>query len=304
MTALEVTTSIDRLSSLLDRFRVRAHLFHSGPLCGLTPFDAEPGRGFLHVLRRGELMGTHRRKAGLPRRLELREPSLLFYPRSVAHDFHSAPAEGSDLTCATLDFDGGDSHPLARALPALVVLPLHRIEGLEQSLALLFAEGERVRCGHRLLADRLFEVVLVQLLRWLLDHPEEGGISEGLLAGLADPRLAQALVAMHDEPGSPWSLEQMAQAAAMSRSAFAARFRDVVGETPADYLSNWRLTIAQARLRDGASVKAIAEELGYANPSALSRVFARRTGLSPRAWCNGLVPGTISAPRESSSIRP
>ena len=304
MTALEVTTSIDRLSSLLDRFRVRAHLFHSGPLCGLTPFDAEPGRGFLHVLRRGEMMVTHRRKAGLPRRLELREPSLLFYPRSVAHDFHSAPAEGSDLTCATLDFDGGDSHPLARALPALVVLPLHRIEGLEQSLALLFAEGERVRCGHRLLADRLFEVVLVQLLRWLLDHPEEGGISEGLLAGLADPRLARALVAMHDEPGSPWSLEQMAQAAAMSRSAFAARFRDVVGETPADYLSNWRLTIAQARLRDGASVKTIAEELGYANPSALSRVFARRTGLSPRAWCNGLVPRTISAPRESSSTRP
>lgn len=275
---------IDRLSSLLERFRVRAHLFHTGPLCGTTHFAAKKGRGFLHVLRRGEMLVTHSPRSGAPRKLAVKEPSLLFYPRPLDHDFHNAPTEGSDFVCATLDFDGGEAHPLARALPALVRLPLHAVEGLEQSLALLFAETTRVMCGHRLLADRLFEVVLIQLLRWLLDHPQESGLPPGLLTGLGDPPLARALVAMHERPGEPWMLEQMAREAGLSRSAFALRFKAVVGATPADYLAGWRLSIAQAELRNGASIKTIAQALGYANASALSRLFAQKVGMSPREW--------------------
>ena len=284
------TTPIDRLSALLERFRVRAHLFHNGPLCGVSSFAAEPGRGFLHVLRRGDMVVTHRHRAGAPRRLALHEPSLLFYPRPLAHEFHHALAEGCDFTCAALDFDGGSQHPLARALPPLVVLPLHQVEGLQHSLALLFAETDHLRCGHRLLADRLFEVVLLQVLRWLLDHPSESGVSTGLLVGLSDPALARALTALHEAPGESWSLARMAQQAGMSRSAFAAHFKAVVGETPAGYLSDWRLTIAQTQFRAGHSVKSIADELGYANASALSRLFSQRMGMSPRAWLAQTMP--------------
>ena len=275
---------MDRLSTLLERFRVHAHLFHSGALCGVVDFDAAPGRGFLHVLRRGDVVVRHAAGSGAPPCVELREPSLLFYPRALAHRFEHAPRAEADFTCATLDFQGGDTHPLARALPALVVLPLHHVEGLEQALGLLFAETTRVRCGQRLLADRLFEVVLIQLLRWLIDHPPTNSVGAGLLAGLADAHLARALVAMHDAPGEAWPLARMARCAGMSRSAFAARFKDVVGETPADYLTRWRLTIAQARLRDGHSVQAVADELGYAHASTLSRVFAHKLGTSPRQW--------------------
>ena len=278
------TPSVDRLSSLLERFRVRAHLFHAGPLCGVTHFDAQPGRGFLHVLRRGEMALTHRAKSGAPRRIRLREPSLLFYPRPLAHDFHNAPEEGSDFVCAALDFDGGPGNPLLQALPPLVVLPLSQVDGLGHSLALLFAETDRMRCGARLLADRLFEVVLIQLLRWLLDHPEEAGMPTGLITGLSEPRLARALSALHEHPGKPWSLERMAERAGMSRSAFAAGFKAAVGQTPADYLAHWRLMLAQAQLRQGRSIKAIADELGYANPSALSRLFTQKIGRSPRHW--------------------
>jgi AraC-like DNA-binding protein len=278
---------IDRLSALLERFRVRAHLFHAGPLCGTTTFAAKEGRGFLHVLRRGEMIVTHAARTGAPRKVVVKEPSLLFYPRPLAHAFHNAPAEGSDFVCATLDFDGGRAHPLVRALPPMIRLPLHAVDGLEQSLGLLFAETTRVQCGHRLLADRLFEVVLIQLLRWLLDHPQENELPSGLLTGLGDPQLARVLVAMHERPGEAWMLEQMAQEAGMSRSAFASRFKAVVGATPADYLASWRLTIAQAELRNGASVKTIANELGYANPSAMSRLFTQKVGVSPRKWLTG-----------------
>ena len=281
---MAMTDPLDRLSGLLERFRVRTRLFHAGPMCGLAQFSAEPGRAFLHVLRRGELEVTHRARSGAPRRIRLCEPSLLFYPRPLAHDFHNPPREGSDFTCATLDFDGGDRHPLVRSLPALIVLPLARVEGLEQSLNLLFAETIRVRCGQRLLADRLFEVVLIQLLRWLIDHPAEAQVPAGLITGLSEPRLARALVAMHESPGNAWSLQAMADCAGMSRSAFAARFREIVGQTPADWLADWRLSIVQARLLAGAAVNRIADDLGYANASALSRLFRARVGRSPRQW--------------------
>lgn len=280
--------SLDRLSGLLERFRVRAQLFHTGPLCGVSHFDATQARGFLHVLRRGELKVTHPVARSVPRTLTLREPTLLFYPRPLTHRFHNPPQEGSDFTCAQLDFDGGERNPLARALPALIVLPLSEAEGLEAALALLFAEADRVRCGQRLMADRLFEVVLLQLLRWVLDHPQHAGIQPGLISGLSDPRLARALVALHESPGQHWSLERLAACAGMSRTAFAETFRAVVGQTPGDYLADWRMSLAQSGLQAGRSVKLLAEELGYANASALSRAFAARTGLSPRDWLKAL----------------
>lgn len=281
---VEPTPPLDRLSSLLDRFRVSARLFHTGALCGVSTFDAQPGRGFFHVLRRGEMVVTHHAGAGVARRIAAREPTLFFYPRPLAHQFHNAPADGADFTCASVHFEGGENHPLVRALPPIVVLPLASVPGLAGALGLLFQEADAVRCGHRLIADRLFEVVLLQLLRWLLDHGGEGGVSMGLLSGLADPQLARALTAMHDSPQLPWSVASLAERAAMSRSAFASGFRKTVGVTPADYLADWRMTIAKKRLRQGHAVKLIAPDLGYANPSALSRVFVQRTGLSPREW--------------------
>lgn len=277
-------SEIDRLSALLERFRVRSHLFHAGPLCGETRFAAMPGRGFLHVMRRGEMSVTHSAGDGAPKHIEIREPSLLFYPRPLAHNFHNAPRDGADFACATLEFEGGEQHPLARALPALIVLPLARLEGLQHTLALLFAETEQVRCGQRHLANRLFEVLLLQLFRWLLAHPEEASLPTGLLMGLADPHIARALTVIHENPGAPWSVQSLAEHAGMSRSAFAVAFKARVGETPADYLAHWRLTIAQSELSSGTALKTIAHDLGYASASTLSRVFAQKVGVSPREW--------------------
>lgn len=275
---------VDRLSALLERFRVRAHHFHAGPLCGTTTFAAEPGRAFLHVLRRGDTDVTHLAGSGLPRSIALSEPTILFYPRPLTHAFRDPPEERNDFVCATLDFDGGIKHPIVQALPPLVMLRIADVEGIGQTLDLLFAETERVRCGQRLLADRLFEVLLAQIMRWLLDHPAEAGIETGLIAGLAHPRLARLLTALHERPGEAWTLESMASTAGMSRSALASGFRSLVGATPADYLLRWRVAIAQSMLREGKPVGLISDNLGYASPAAFSRAFAQVAGHSPRAW--------------------
>jgi len=277
-------TPVDRLSGLLTRFPVRAQLFHAGPLCGVAHFGLGHGSGFLHVLRKGDLEVSHPGSRHLPRRMRFQEPTLLFYPRPLVHHFHNPPDEAADFTCAQLWFEGGASHPLVKTLPDVIALPLSRVGGLDASLGLLFAESERVRCGQRLLADRLFEVVLLQLMRWLLDHPQEAGVQPGLITALADPRLARCLTALHDSPGEDWTLPRMADAAGMSRTVFATQFKAVVGQSPADYLADWRMALAQAGLRDGKAIKGLADELGYANPSALSRAFAARLGLSPRDW--------------------
>lgn len=109
-------------------------------------------------------------------------------------------------------------------------------------------------------------------------------VESGVLLGLADERLGKAIESMHRRPETPWSLEQLAQQAGMSRARFAAHFREVVGMTPFDYLTNWRLGIAQTMLRKGTSLKLVASAVGYANATALTRVFTQRLGMSPSEW--------------------
>ncbi len=292
--ASSTAAPLDRLTALLERFRVRAALFHAGPLCGITRFDAQAGRAFLHVMRRGEMQLTHASRSGAPRRLHIDEPTLLLYPRPLLHEFHNAPAEGSDFVCATLDFDGGLQHPLARALPPLVRLPLRELPGVEHTLALLFDETAQPRCGARLLADRLFEVLLLQVLRALLAAPH--GMPAGLLTGLADARLAPLLIALHERPGEAWTLARMAAVAAQSRSAFAAHFRAQLGEPPLSYLSRWRLLLAQQGLQQGRPLKQLADELGYSGAPALGRALREQLGAGPRALRAGL-----SAPASRTS---
>jgi len=275
---------VDRLSTLLDRFHVRASLFHTGPLCGRTSYEAQPDRAFLHVLRRGRLQVEHPARAGVPRRVLVDEPTLLLYPRAVHHTLVNPPREGSDFTCATLQFAGGDRNPIVAALPPLVQVPLDAVPGLRPALDLLFAETDRMRCGSRLLADRLFEVVLIQLLRWVIDHPQAIGVTSGLVMGLSDARLSRALVALHAAPQDDWTLARMAAVAGMSRSAFADAFKAVTGTTPAAYMTDWRLTVASTLLRGGQPQKLVAAELGFSTASSLSRAFKQRFGVGPREW--------------------
>lgn len=274
---------VDRLQGLLSRFSVSARMFHSGPLCGINDFD-DNGLGQLHLVRRGPLEVRH---AGEAVRIEA--PSLLFYPRPLAHRFISDERAGADMACANLAFGSGVSapvrsdahHPIARSLPPFLCLPLAALPGAAPVLELLFDEAFARRCGRQVLVDRLFDAVLVLLLRHLLDS---GHVRDGPLAGLGHPQLAKALVAMHDEPATPWTLETLAARAGMSRSRFAEVFSQVVGETPAAYLAQYRITLAKDALLRGEGLERIAQQVGYGSAAALSRAFSGVCGVSPREW--------------------
>src|SRR5690606_30261833 len=144
-----------------------------------------------------------------------------------------------------------------------------------------FEEAFEQRCGRHALINRLFEVVMIQILRQLM---ESGQVQGGMLSGLSHPRLRDAIVAMHEAPAKEWTLEELAQVAGMSRSVFAVRFREALGVTPGQYLQGWRVSLAQQALRQGRPLKVVASEVGYGSETALSRAFKAHSGLSPRAW--------------------
>jgi AraC-like DNA-binding protein len=268
---------MDRLEGLLKHFTVSAQMFHTGALCGINDFEPQKGLGQLHLLQRGELQIEHH-KASI---ISVTEPSLLFYPRPHFHRFISDNKMGVELTCAHIQFNGGVNNPLVQSLPAFLILPLSELDDAQVLLDILFREAFNQRCGRQVIVDRLFEVVLVNIFRVLMNREHVPG---GLLAGMAQPQIARSLVAVHSHPAESWSLEKLAKEAGMSRSVYAASFRKIVGTTPMDYLAQWRLSLAQQRLRAGQSLKQIVDELGYGSMAAFSRAFKTRCQLSPREW--------------------
>ena len=279
----------DRLAVLLERFAIKAQVFHAGALCGHNMVNAEGDMGQLHLVRRGPVQVMHGDSS-----LTVDMPSLLLYPRPMDHRFVTDPVQGADMACANLRFEGGVHNPISAALPAFVCMPLASIDGAAQVLDVLFDEAFEQRCGKLALVNRLFEVVMIQILRQLM---ESGLVQGGMLAGLAHGRLRHALVAMHESPAQDWPLEELGSRAGMSRSVFATTFRDVVGITPGQYLQAWRIGLAQQALRQGRPLKAVAAQVGYGSEAALSRAFKAQTGASPGQWRKARQPDTASEAR-------
>lgn len=267
---------VDRLAALVERFSVEAQVFHAGALCGINTLEADGVSGQMHLVRSGTVKVIHSDGS-----LNITQPSLLLYARPVTHRFVTDPDRGADMACASLRFEGGEQNPIATSFPNVVCLPLDAITGASQALELLFDEAFTQRCGRVAVVNRLFEVVMIQVLRELM---ENNAVKTGMLAGLSHPRLRNALVAMHEEPTKAWSLDMLAGLAGMSRSVFAANFREVVGDTPGKYLQGWRIRLAQEAMKRGRAIKIIAGEVGYGSEVALSRAFKAYTGMSPRQW--------------------
>lgn len=134
--------------------------------------------------------------------------------------------------------------------------------------------------GKNLIVQRLLETLLVESLRW--DIIGNNAASAGLLNGLRDPAMARVLRSIHEDVRRRWTVADLARIAGMSRSGFAARFNEILGCAPIEYLARWRIVIAKQALLTGAkSLERIADEIGYESASAFSSAFSKRLGCSP-----------------------
>ncbi len=185
---------------------------------------------------------------------------------------------GGGVICAPMltmqvQLKGPAGSMLMREFLQPMVLPLAGADAaLVQAVQLLCSELEAPRCGQPAMLASAGNMLFIGLLRHLVARPQA---SSGLFVGLSDPRLAVALVAMHEQPQTAWSLESLADRAGMSRTAFAMRFKTAMQIPPGKYLAQLRLLIAQRAVQSGKGLKGAARESGYKDVSALSRALGR-----------------------------
>ena len=158
----------------------------------------------------------------------------------------------------------------------------HPLEWLRLTTQFLADEARNPKPATAITIWRLIEILFIQAVR------EWGGKSNnslGWLSGLKDPAIGRALTAIHNDPARKWTLADLAERASLSRSAFAVRFAEVAGQTPLRYLTLWRLGLAADQLRSGtAAIAEIAENVGYASESALTRAFKAQYGTTPATF--------------------
>ena len=188
---------------------------------------------------------------------------------------------------------GDQAHELLAVLPPLIHVRK------EADKAVLHWVIERMRQelrepqpGGVVVAQQLATLLLVQTLRLhLAEEGRKGGV--GWLVALSDKQMAAAIGAMHHTPGDPWTVQSLAARAGLSRTTFAVKFKEMVGLSPLEYLTRWRMTVACDRLvRSSAPISEIGEALGYDSQSAFSLAFKRVMGCSPGQYGRDHSSGT------------
>ena len=154
---------------------------------------------------------------------------------------------------------------------------------LEASVRYALAEARSPRPGGAGVLAKLAEVLFIEVLRLYMHEQSEG--HTGWLAALNDRIVGEALAALHRRPGHAWTLEELAQSVGTSRTVLAERFQQLLGSSPIQYLTQWRMLLASNLLcRSNASLAHIAHEVGYQTDTAFSRAFRREFGAPPAAW--------------------
>lgn len=183
-------------------------------------------------------------------------------------------------------FDRATLKSITQLLPSLILIKADqaRTLALHTTLQLLAAEMAEQAPGSEVAANRLAEVLFIQTLR---AHIASGAESckRGWLRAIFDPQIGTALRSIHSNVKSPWTVESLAAAAGMSRSAFAVRFKELLGQTPLEYVTEWRMQKAiQLLQKEDRKLVEIAQSVGYESDAAFSKAFKRIVGLAPREY--------------------
>ncbi|MHC4823262.1 MAG: AraC family transcriptional regulator [Planctomycetota bacterium] len=198
---------------------------------------------------------------------------------------HGGNGPATSLLCGVVRFDHVAATQLIAQLPKVLAVDAWEDGGdswLHSTLRFLTREAQELRPGSETVMTRLADILVIQMLRAWIDKTPNRDC--GWLVALRDKQIGQALLAIHRQPGHAWTLEGLARCAQMSRSAFSARFSELVGEPAMRYLTRWRMQSARIYLREGTETLAnLSRECGYHSEAAFCRAFKRMFGVSPGA---------------------
>jgi len=269
------------LESLLNRSMLQVEVIAELHRCGSWFLD-EPRYhcGLFH------LVGIGRCKIeslALDHPMELAAGDLVLFPHGTPHRLSASAGDNTEQTsliCGEFRFTGTSQHPLSLALPACVVIRAEQASTPFRQLSSMMVDAVHTGCtGRQVLLNKLADALFTLAI---CDYARDTGDRQGLFASLADPRIARVLQAVYDNPGMAWSMQSMASLACMSRSAFAERFTQLMKVPPIQYVTQWRVSLAEQLLRDRQqSVAGIAQQLGYSSEAAFRRLFKRVSGMCP-----------------------
>ena len=199
---------------------------------------------------------------------------------NVAH--YGGGGAPTTIVCGSFRFDRASLKPITQLLPSFILIKADQSHSLalHNTMQALAAEMGEQAPGSEVVATRLGEVLFIQALRAHIASGRER--NKGWLRAIFDPQIGSALSAVHDSVKTPWTVESLAAAAGMSRSAFAARFKELLGQTPLEYVTEWRMQKAMQLLeqRDRKAID-VARSVGYESDAAFSKAFKRVVGTNP-----------------------
>jgi len=197
--------------------------------------------------------------------------------------------KGNDLAttmiCGHFEFDRNIEHSFIKSLPQYIhISDMDRKEfsWLENISNLIMRESGSDRLGNTIAVNRLAEVLFIHSIRaYILQNND----NIGLFVALKNPKLSNVLKLIHNKPEYNWNLENLSHAAGMSRTLFANKFKETVGETPLLYIRNWRIIKAKQFLKEGSdSISEVAEKVGYSSEAAFNRVFKKKVHKTPAVY--------------------
>jgi AraC-like DNA-binding protein len=198
---------------------------------------------------------------------------------------HGGGGEPTTLICGAVRFDHPAAANLVDILPPILTVEAAsspQVEWMQSTLRLMAAEARQLRPGGEAVITRLGDILVIQAIRsWIETDP---AAQTGWLGALQDRQIGRALSLVHRDPARDWTVASLADELAMSRSAFAARFTELVGEPAMQYVTRWRMQVAVNSLKEeGATVAELANRLGYRSEAAFARAFKRVIGMPPGA---------------------
>ena len=198
---------------------------------------------------------------------------------------HGQGGAAASMICGAVQFDHPAAYQLVRLLPKVIWIEAWRspqMEWIQSTLRLMAAEARAMQPGGETIITRLADILVIQTIRaWMAEDPIA---QTGWLGALQDQQIGQAILLIQRDPMRAWTVASLADAVAMSRSAFAARFKELVGEPPVQYITRWKMNLAFTWLKEkDLALGELADRLGYQSEAAFSRAFKRFIGLSPGA---------------------